>query len=1060
MTTPSEHRFGDVLRQQRLAAQLTRAELAERATLSVRAVNDLERGARTAPRLETVRLLANALSLDGDERAQFFAAARSIRHSSASDQRPDKETAAPIVSAPPPLPSGTVTFLFSDIEGSTQTLQRIGASGYARVLGESQEILRGVWAAHEGAEVDTAGDGFFVAFSSAPQAVAAAAAAIRALAEHPWPARSAIRVRIGMHTGAPQLVGDHYVGLDVHRAARIASAGHGGQALLSESTRALVEHDLPKGVVLHDLGPQRLKDLQHAEQIYQLVLAGLPAEFPALKTLDRHAHNLPVQPTPLVGRDEALAAVCALLRDDNTRLVTLTGPGGVGKTRLSLQVAAELVDVFADGVWFTRLSRLSDASLVLPTIGATLGLSEAATQSMAQTLSAYLHERQVLLVLDNFEQLVAAAPDIAALLEAAPHLKLLVTSRVSVRLRGEQEYPLTPLALPDAHQLPSPDRLSQYAAVALFIERAGEARPDFSVTSANAPAIAEICARLDGLPLAIELAAVRVKLLPPEALLARLSNQLKLLTGGARDLEARQQTMRATIAWSEHLLSSSERTLFRRLAVFVGGATLEAVEAVCVAPDGAALLDSDALDALGALVDHSLVQQREEGGQSRFGMLHVIHEYALEQLEASGEAAALYGAHADFFLAMAEHFDVARRRPGYSELMANMARDLDNFRAALEWGFEHGAPVLAARMNVALGSFWQVHGHWIEGRRWNERTLRIRHLLPPNLYATLQYWDDALARGQGGWPAATSTLEASLELARTLDDRENMRNLLYSLGSMALGQERFDEAGDRFSECVKLFQEAHVRDGLTDVLRMQAAVAYDRGKYDEEQRLVEQALALAHELGDTHDVADCTARLGWRALLDGHADSAEARLQEALAIQQGIGDKNCSALSLRTLGIIALEQEQIVSALDQIERSIALHQEIAAQPSIADSLIVLAEVRLASGDQSAAEEACQASLRILQRIKSCRHTANALETLAQVTFARGQLERTAFLLGAREATLSDLVPMPWPPRITAQHAQTVAETREALGDKVWAAAYRAGQTLTLDEAISKALASG
>ncbi|HEV2457211.1 MAG TPA: adenylate/guanylate cyclase domain-containing protein, partial [Ktedonobacterales bacterium] len=468
------------------------------------------------------------------------------------------------------LPTGTVTFLFTDIEGSTRLQQQLGAR-YAESLGLHQQLLRAAFAASNGREVDTQGDAFFVAFSIAPQAIAAAAEATRALADAAWPEDAPVRVRIGVHTGTPQLVGDRYIGLDVPRAARIAAAGHGGQVLLSEATHALVEHALPEGTNLRDLGLHRLKDLQHPEHLFQLVMPGLAADFSPLKTLDTHQHNLPIQPTPLLGREEAVAALCALLRREDVRLVTLTGPGGIGKTRLAIQIAAELVQDFADGVWFVRLSRLTDPALVVPTIAETLGLKEVDSQSLAELLGAYLVDRRPLLLLDNFEQVVGAASEVAGLLAASPGLKVLVTSRSRLHLRGEHEYPLAPLPLPEPGQQPPPERLSQYAAVAMFVERAQAAKADFAVTAANAPAIAEVCARLDGLPLAIELAAARVKLLPPEALLARLSTQLKVLTGGPRDLEERQQTMRATLAWGEALLAPEERVLFRRLAVFVGG---------------------------------------------------------------------------------------------------------------------------------------------------------------------------------------------------------------------------------------------------------------------------------------------------------------------------------------------------------------------------------------------------------------------------------------------------------------------------------------------------------
>jgi class 3 adenylate cyclase len=410
---------------------------------------------------------------------------------------------------PSDLPTGTVTFLFSDIEGSTQLLQRLG-SDYARVLGEHQALLRAAFVAYGGVEVDTQGDAFFVAFPTAPAALAAAAQVTQALAAHAWLEGSAVRVRIGLHSGTPQLVGDHYVGLDVHRAARIAAAGHGGQVLLSEATYGLVEDELPDGVTLHDLGAHRFKDLQHAEHLHQLVLPGLPADFPPLKTLDARLNNLPVQPTPLLGREETLTAVCALLRREGTRLVTLTGPGGIGKTRFSIQVAAEVLDDFPDGAWFVRLSRLTDPGLVLPTVAQSLGVPEMGGQSIAATLRTHLRDKRLLLVLDNFEQVVAAAPRLVEWLAAAPQLHILVTSRAGLRVRGEHEYAVSPLALPADHDhLPARDQLSRIAAVALFVARARAVHADFQLTEANAPAVAAICARLDGLPLAIELAAAQ-----------------------------------------------------------------------------------------------------------------------------------------------------------------------------------------------------------------------------------------------------------------------------------------------------------------------------------------------------------------------------------------------------------------------------------------------------------------------------------------------------------------------------------------------------------------------
>jgi class 3 adenylate cyclase len=408
------------------------------------------------------------------------------------------------------LPTGTLSLLFTDIEGSTHLLQQLGER-YAEMLAECRQLLRTVFHQWHGHEVDTQGDAFFVAFARATDAVSGAVAAQRALATHDWPDGVAMRVRMGLHTGEPTLSSEGYTGLDVHLAASIMSAGRGGQVLLSHTTRDLVEQTLPQGVSLLDLGTHRLKDLQQPGQLYQLVIAGLPADFPPLKTLDSSPNNLPLQPTPFIGREKEVNAVQQLLLREDLRLLTLTGPGGVGKTRLGLQVAAELSEHFADGIWFVSLVPLTDPDLVIPALIQTLGLQEARDQSPLEHLKDALHEKKMLLVLDNFEHVVRAAKQVADLLTVCPRLKILVTSREVLHVRAEHEFPVSTLALPDPEHLSGLMALSQYEAVALFIERAQAVKPDFQMTDVNAPAVAEICARLDGLPLAIELAAARSK---------------------------------------------------------------------------------------------------------------------------------------------------------------------------------------------------------------------------------------------------------------------------------------------------------------------------------------------------------------------------------------------------------------------------------------------------------------------------------------------------------------------------------------------------------------------
>jgi len=531
------------------------------------------------------------------------------------------------------LPTGTVTLLFTDIEGSTQLLQRLG-DRYTSALEESRRLLRAAFRQWNGYEVDTQGDAFFVAFARGTDALSAAVTAQHALAAHPWLEGGAVRVRMGLHTGEPSLASEGYVGMDVHHAARIMNAGHGGQVLLSQVTRDLVEQHLPEGVSIRDMGKHRLKDLQRPTHLYQLVIEGLPADFPPLKALDAYPNNLPVQATPLIGREKEMAAIEQLLRRADVRLVSLTGPGGTGKTRLALQVAADMSDLFPEGIYFVDLAPLSDPTQVIPVIAQALGLRERENLSLLDYLKEELRQKRTLLLLDDFEQVIDAAARVADLLAAGPQIKIFVTSRAVLHLRAEREFAVPPLSLPDLKELTNLSALLQNEAVALFIQRTQATKPDFQLTESNAPVVVEIVARLDGLPLAIELAAARMKLLSPEALFARLSQRLQILTSGARDVAVLQQTLRNTIEWSYNLLNPQEQRLFRRLAIFAGGCTPESTEAVCALPGDE---EGTILDGLTSLLDKSLLQQREQGAEPRFTMFETIHEYALEVLAASGE---------------------------------------------------------------------------------------------------------------------------------------------------------------------------------------------------------------------------------------------------------------------------------------------------------------------------------------------------------------------------------------------------------------------------------------
>jgi predicted ATPase/class 3 adenylate cyclase len=615
------------------------------------------------------------------------------------------------------LPRGTVTLLFTDIEGSTRLLQQLGRDRYVSALEAHRRLLRESFERHGGVEVEMQGDSFFFAFASARDAVAAAADGQSALASHEWESEP-IRVRIGIHTGEPVIVGGLYAGLDVHRAARVMSAAHGGQVLLSQATQELLDGD----VVLRDMGDHRLKDLSQPQRMHQLLIEGLRSEFPPLKTLERCPHNLPVQPNALVGREQELEEVKGLLRRDDVRLLTLTGTGGTGKTRLALQVAADLVEEFPDGVFFVSLASISDPDLVVSTIAHTLGLGEQPGQTIEESLVEYLRDKQMLLLLDNFEQIVIAAPAVADVLAAVPELRLLVTSRETLRVTTEQVYAVPPLPLPDLAEVHDAATLSQYDAVALFEERAMAAKPGFEVTNENASVIAEICLRLDGLPLAIELAAARATILPPQALLRRLDQRLTLLTGGRRDLAARQQTLRNAIGWSYDLLPDPEQALFSRLSVFVSGCQIEAAEAVCNLEGE---LGSDVLDGIQSLVEKSLLREKSDpDGEPRFWMLETIQEYARNSLASAGATEEMRRRHAMYFLSLAERADFESRCDP-TRWFERLDADDANLLAAFHWAREVGEADLMLRLASALWGFWLARGHITEGKNALEEAVLV-----------------------------------------------------------------------------------------------------------------------------------------------------------------------------------------------------------------------------------------------------------------------------------------------------------------------------------------------
>jgi predicted ATPase/class 3 adenylate cyclase len=775
------------------------------------------------------------------------------------------------------LPTGIVTFLFTDIEGSTRLLQELGRDAYDRVQSHHADIMRDAIAEGSGVEIRTEGDSFFVVFDTPVGALGAAVAAQRAMVDTP------IRVRMGLHSGEGRPGGDDYLGIEVNRAARIAAAGHGGQVLLSDATRALVEHALPDGVAIRDLGNHRLKDIAHSEHLFDLVVEGLPSDFPAPTTLDARPNNLPLQLSSFVGRDTEIAETVRLLGEH--RLVTLTGPGGTGKTRLALEVATSLLPSFSDGVFFVDLASIAEPSLVAPAIGKTLGVNEQPGRELVDTLADHVASRELLLVPDNFEQVLEARSVVERLLGAAPRLRVLATSRTPLGLYGEQEHDVPPLGLPDPGGLPELDALSRSEAVALFITRARASKPDFEVTLENAPAVAEICARLDGLPLAIELAASRIKVLSPPAILSRLGHSLDLLTASARNLLERQRTLRGAIDWSYGLLDEPERRLFSRLSVFAGGAHLEAVEAVAN-PDGE--LSRDTLATLFSLVDKSLVRQTEtEADEPRFRMLETIREFARDRCEVEWDGAATRRRHAEHYLGLAEAAEPHLSGASQVAWLDRLDRDQDNLQAALRWAIETDEPERAMAAAAGLWRFWQMRGHYSGGRDLLERLL---------------------AR-PGGRTAARAKAEDAA-------------------GSLAYWQREEDDAEAHYGEALAIYRELRDRRGIAQTTYDLAFIPLIRGIVEEGVPLLQEAISLYEELGDESAAARAKGDLGLFLMMSGDHRVALPLMEEALARTRQQGDLFRLADDLlrvseaqRALGKHDEARRGHLEALDSMERA-------------------------------------------------------------------------------------------------------------------------------------------
>ena len=812
------------------------------------------------------------------------------------------------------IPTGTVTLMFTDIQGSTQLWEHFKGD-FMPILEHHSGILR--QATGPGYEVRTEGDAFFLVFDSPVDALRCAVASQEALEEYAWPSGMRIQVRMGLHTGIPIVHEGDYFGPPANKAARISSAGHGGQILLSTATMELVRDDLPEGVSLSDLGVHRLKDISRPEHLYQVSYRGMPESFPPLKTLDAIPNNLPVQLTSFVGRRDELKALGELLVEGDIRLITLTGPGGTGKTRLSLQVGAELLEHFPDGVWFVDLSALQEAASLDAEIAGALNVPLRPGASVKQTLLDYLRYKRCLLVLDNFEQLMDGVVLIAELLQAAPQLRCLVTSREVLKLRGEQEFLVSSLSVPEDEV--SVEQLSQFEGVQLFLERAQTVCPDFHLTDANGPVVAELCQRLDGIPLAIELAAARVGRMTPQEILERMEQHFEILATRQRDVPARQRTLRQTMDWSYDLLLEEDRELFAQLSVFVGGFFSKQAEAICEAPD--------VLEGVFSLKDKSLLQVEELAEQMRYRMLEMVRAYAAEKL--GPEGGRVRRRHARHFLSLAKVWAVRMRGPEEREASEAIALELDNLKAGMDWSLEAGEDQWGGAYGLALGEFFDVRGLWAEGR---ERLLMAEEALRRSGDEQGVVWTlDRRATycwRQGNYAEAQRLFVEGLGVAQGGGDHGGVASCLNGLGSIVADQGDYVEAQRLLGESLRIRKDLGDRQGIALSLNNLGRIAADQEDHTEAWQRLDESLRIAQELGDRRTIADDLSELGGVALKQKEYPEAHRLLRESLEIGQQLGLKPQMAASLHRLGQLAQAQGDAEWAVSLLVIAIRLYGEL------------------------------------------------------------------------------------------------------------------------------------
>lgn len=866
-----------------------------------------------------------------------------------------------------------------------------------KALVRHDEILKKAIEENGGFVFKTVGDAFCAAFDTAMEGLKAALAAQLAVNASTWETPVPIRVRMALHTGEAIERDRDYYGPALNRVARLDAIGHGGQTLISLVSAELVRDMLPENVELKDLGARRLKDLTRAESVFQLRHPDLPDDFPPLKSLDMHPHNLPMQPTPLIGREKELERLGKLLEDAAARIVTLTGPGGMGKTRLALQVAADQIERFEDGAFFIDLAPVTEAELMISVLAQTLHVKEMGNRTLIDIVKEFLCSKKMLLLLDNFEQIMDAALQVVELLGSCPGVKFLVTSREALHLRGEKVFTVPPLTLPEpiSKETVEIESITQYEAVRLFIERATAVRQDFQVNNENAPAVAEICVRLDGIPLAIELAAARIRLLSPQAILSRLDHRLKLLTGGARDLPNRQKTLRATIDWSYELLDEPCRELFRTLAVFVGGFTLEAVEAVCA---GEIFAEREILDGIESLVDKSLVFLEERAtadsdGEPRFHLLETIREFALEQLAESGEKDAVRNRHAAYLLELAERAEPELERRKQKYWLNRLEREHENLRAAFTWLHGQERREESIRLAGSLWYFWQTRWYFSEGRKWLTQALENTTSEGDAFSAKAMLGAGSLAYHQGDYEKAEQQLLRSYEAFRGFEDMRGVAQACREIGRMYMSMDDYGEARRFFDEGIELSKRIHAEELRSGLILNLGLINWREGDLATAKEQFEESRSIFVQKGDRKRESEALSNLGIIQYEQGDFQSATNYFNSSLKIQKEIGDLNNMGNVLNNLGYLYYRLEDMQSSRKYYEELAELVKNTGDRRMKSTAYAGLADTYLASGEPETALEWATRAMEEIEQQGTGVELAVSLRVLGDVHLEMGDLDR-------------------------------------------------------------------